>query len=81
MCVCVICCLKRGITLLCYYVARVVLCSRYRYANSLRASHCRWDRTAYLSDVKYGTPSYTAQMNNIQNNFVIANYVRSLLRL
>ena len=33
-----------------------------------------WDRTAYLSDIKYGTPSYEAQMNNVQNNFIIANY-------
>ena len=28
-----------------------------------------WDRTAYISDVKYGTPSYEAQMNNVNNNF------------
>jgi len=32
-----------------------------------------WDRTAYISDVKYGTPSYEAQMNNVNNNFIIAN--------
>merc|ERR1719223_1007712 len=33
-----------------------------------------WDRTAYLSDVKYGTPSYEAQMNVVSNNFIVANY-------
>jgi len=33
-----------------------------------------WDRTAYISDVYDGTPSYTAQMNNVNNNFIIANY-------
>ena len=33
-----------------------------------------WDRTAYISDVKYGKPSYEAQMNNVNNNFIIANY-------
>ena len=33
-----------------------------------------WDRTAYISDVKYGTPSYEAQMNSVNNNFIIANY-------
>lgn len=33
-----------------------------------------WDRTAYISDVKYGTPSYEAQMNEVNNNFIIANY-------
>ena len=33
-----------------------------------------WDRTAYLSTIKYGTPSYEAQMNTVQNNFIIANY-------
>lgn len=33
-----------------------------------------WDRTAYISDVKYGTPSYTAQMNGVYENFIIANY-------
>ena len=33
-----------------------------------------WDRTAYLSDVKYGYPSYTAAMNNVEHNFIIANY-------
>jgi len=33
-----------------------------------------WDRTAYISDVKDGTPSYTAQMNSVDTNFIIANY-------
>eukprot|EP01048_Picozoa_sp_COSAG05_P002817 COSAG05_NODE_122_length_17611_cov_47.044655_15_plen_83_part_00 len=33
-----------------------------------------WDRTAYISDVKYGSPSYEAQMNQVNNNYVIANY-------
>ena len=33
-----------------------------------------WDRTAYISDVKYGAPSYEAQMNSVNNNFIIANY-------
>ena len=33
-----------------------------------------WDRTAYISDVKYGRPSYTAAMNQVANNFIIANY-------
>jgi len=33
-----------------------------------------WDRTAYISDVKYGKPSYTAQMNGVYKNFIIANY-------
>ena len=28
-----------------------------------------WDRTAYISDVKYGTPSYEAQMNSVDHNF------------
>ena len=28
----------------------------------------------YISDVKYGTPSYEAQMNSVNNNFIIANY-------
>lgn len=32
-----------------------------------------WDRTAYISDVKYGAPSYEAQMNNVNNNFIIAS--------
>lgn len=31
------------------------------------------DRTAYISDVKYGTPSYEAQMNSVDHNFIIAN--------
>lgn len=39
-----------------------------------------WDRTAYLSDVKYGEPSYEAQMNTVNNNFIIAN-VREPLRV
>jgi len=30
----------------------------------------------YISDVKYGTPSYEAQMNNVNNNFIIANCKR-----
>jgi hypothetical protein len=37
----------------------------------------RWrnrDRTAYISDVLYGTPSYEAQMNSVDHNFIIANY-------
>jgi hypothetical protein len=33
-----------------------------------------WDRTAYLSDVKYGEASYEAQMNSVDHNFIIANY-------
>ena len=33
-----------------------------------------WDRTAYISDVKYGKPSYEAQMNSVDHNFIIANY-------
>jgi len=33
-----------------------------------------WDRTAYLSDVKYGKPSYEAQMNSVDHNLIIANY-------
>ena len=33
-----------------------------------------WDRTAYISDVYNGKPSYTAQMNGVYNNFIIANY-------
>ena len=32
-----------------------------------------WDRTAYISDVKYGAPSYEAQMNSVDHNFIIAN--------
>ena len=32
-----------------------------------------WDRTAYISDVLYGTPSYEAQMNSVDHNFIIAN--------
>ena len=32
------------------------------------------DRTAYISDVLYGTPSYEAQMNSVDHNFIIANY-------
>ena len=28
-----------------------------------------WDRTAYISDVKYGRPSYEAQMNSVDHNF------------
>ena len=39
---------------------------------------CVWggvrDRTAYISDVLYGTPSYEAQMNSVDHNFIIANY-------
>ena len=33
-----------------------------------------WDRTAYISTVKYGTPSYEAEMNHVAQNFIIANY-------
>jgi len=33
-----------------------------------------WDRTAYLSDVATGEASYTAQMNSVDHNFIIANY-------
>ena len=33
-----------------------------------------WDRNAFISDVKYGRPSYTAQMNQVDHNFIIANY-------
>jgi hypothetical protein len=36
-------------------------------------SPCR-DRTAFISTVKDGTPSYVAQMSNVANNFIIANY-------
>ena len=32
-----------------------------------------WDRTAYISNVKYGRPSYEAQMNQVNNNFIIAS--------
>ena len=40
------------------------------------------DRTAYISDVKYGTPSYEAQMNSVDHNFIIANCeLRSNLHL
>jgi len=33
-----------------------------------------WDRTAYLSDVLTGEPSYEAQMSSVNNNFIVANY-------
>jgi len=33
-----------------------------------------WDRTAYLSTVLYGHPSYEAAMNHVLQNFIIANY-------
>eukprot|EP00039_Didymoeca_costata_P013183 m.196382 g.196382 ORF g.196382 m.196382 type:complete len:799 (+) comp15699_c0_seq3:667-3063(+) len=33
-----------------------------------------WDRTAYISDVATGKPSYTAAMNHVRQNFIIANY-------
>ena len=33
-----------------------------------------WDRNAFISDVKYGTPSYTAEMNHVDHNMIIANY-------
>ena len=34
-----------------------------------------WDRQAYLSDVELGgEPSYGAAMNNVKNNYIIANY-------
>eukprot|EP01045_Picozoa_sp_COSAG04_P007790 COSAG04_NODE_415_length_14711_cov_7.685464_14_plen_97_part_00 len=32
-----------------------------------------WDRNAFISDVKYGSPSYTAQMNHVDHNMIIAN--------
>ena len=53
-------------------------------SNNLIFNQCResgdhgamnsWDRTAYISDVKYGRPSYEALMNQVNNNFIIANY-------
>eukprot|EP00475_Leptophrys_vorax_P015850 TRINITY_DN2221_c0_g1_i2.p1 TRINITY_DN2221_c0_g1~~TRINITY_DN2221_c0_g1_i2.p1 ORF type:complete len:721 (-),score=206.27 TRINITY_DN2221_c0_g1_i2:490-2652(-) len=33
-----------------------------------------WDRQPFLTDVRDGTPSYTPAMNDIQRNFIIANY-------
>ena len=33
-----------------------------------------WDRTAYITKVATGEPSYRAKMNNVHNNFIIANY-------
>ncbi len=33
-----------------------------------------WDRTAYISDVFDGSPSYRAATNNVNKNFIIANY-------
>jgi|TARA_B110000902_G_scaffold255806_1_gene321638 hypothetical protein len=33
-----------------------------------------WDRTAYISKVFDGTPSYKAATNNVNKNFIIANY-------
>ena len=33
-----------------------------------------WDRNAFITDVKYGSPSYTAQMNEVGGNMIIANY-------
>ena len=33
-----------------------------------------WDRNAFISDVKYGKPSYEAQMNHVDHNMIIANY-------
>ena len=33
-----------------------------------------WDRNAFISDVKYGYPSYTAEMNHVGHNMIIANY-------
>ena len=33
-----------------------------------------WDRTAYLSDVLHGEPSYEAAINHVTNNMIIANY-------
>eukprot|EP01051_Picozoa_sp_SAG22_P011782 SAG22_NODE_1164_length_5294_cov_3.888162_2_plen_66_part_00 len=37
------------------------------------ALHCL-QRNAFISDVKYGKPSYEAQMNNVDHNMIIANY-------
>ena len=42
---------------------------RWRCCISDHGAMNSWDRTAYISDVKYGTPSYEAQMNNVNNNF------------
>ena len=33
-----------------------------------------WDRTAYISDVLTGEPSYSAAMNHVSKNMIIANY-------
>jgi hypothetical protein len=33
-----------------------------------------WDRQPFLTDFLNGTPSYTPQVNDIQRNFIIANY-------
>jgi hypothetical protein len=39
-----------------------------------------WDRTAYISDVLTGEPSYSAAMNHITHNMIIANYGSSQVR-
>ena len=33
-----------------------------------------WGRAPWLTDVKDGTPSFTAKMNHVTHNFIIANY-------
>ena len=32
-----------------------------------------WDRNAFISDVKYGTASYEAQMNHVDHNMIIVS--------
>ena len=59
-----------------------------KVSNNLIFNQCResgdhgpmnsWDRNAFLSDVYNedagGAPSYTAKMNHVRNNMIIANY-------